>query len=590
MAAAVSDLLLSPKAIVEATLAPGGLFPVYQPVVRLADMVVTGHEGLVRSALGVPPPRVFDAARQLGRLVEVELQAARTVIGGYGFAAGAGRLLVNLSSSALMDPELRASQVVELIDRAGVDGSRLIVEISERDVVEDIDALTGPLRQLRARGVQIALDDFGSGHSNFSLWQALGPEYVKLDRSIVHGVSQSSRQLAIIRALMQVAEEFSTDLVAEGIEDEADLALLRDLGIRCGQGYALARPAREPRHDVPEARERMRAWPVPVLPSSSPSIVAREVLVANLLIDSPAVGLDTRNLEVNALFREHGGLHALAVLDGERPVGLINRRVFMERFGQPFAREIFGAKPCTEFMHTNPVVCEADTPVSALLDVLRGEDQRYLSDGFVITRNGRYAGLGTGEALVRRLSELRIEAARYANPLTFLPGNIPITVHLERLVAGALPFAACYADLNHFKPFNDQYGYFRGDAMIKLLAEVLKRHVDPRFDFLGHVGGDDFVLLFQSQDWRERCLAIIAEFDRAAWGLFDAEDLARGGIEAEDRLGNPCFFPITTLVIGAVVVPPGVAHGPEAIATASALAKRKAKSRQQAFFEMRLEG
>ncbi|GIX38048.1 MAG: hypothetical protein KatS3mg127_1287 [Silanimonas sp.] len=277
------------------------------------------------------------------------------------------------------------------------------------------------------------------------------------------------------------------------------------------------------------------------------------------------------------------------MLDGERPVGLINRRVFMERFGQPFAREIFGAKPCTEFMHANPVVCEADTPVSALLDVLRGEDQRYLSDGFVITRNGRYAGLGTGEALVRRVSELRIEAARYANPLTFLPGNIPITVHLERLVAGALPFAVCYADLNHFKPFNDQYGYFRGDAMIKLLAEVLKRHVDPRFDFLGHVGGDDFVLLFQSHDWRERCHAIIAEFDRAARGLFDADDLARGGIEAEDRLGNPCFFPITTLVIGAVVVTPGMAHGPEAIATASALAKRKAKSRQQAFFEMRLE-
>ncbi|WP_052385873.1 EAL domain-containing protein [Arenimonas malthae] len=578
------------QAILDAVTAPGGLFPVYQPVVRLEDMSVRAHEGLVRCACepSLPPPAIFDAARQLGRLPEIELLAARTVVAGYGFAEGHGRLFVNLSATALMDPTLRLSHLRDIVRAAGVDASRLIIELSERDVVEDMAVLAEPIRGLRAAGAQLALDDFGSGHSNFSLWQALGPEYVKLDRSIVHGVSRSSRQLAIIRALMQVAEEFRTDLIAEGIEDDADLALVRDLGIRCGQGYSLGRPVRQPVAAVPEARARMQAWPVPVRPTTSPAILAREVLVSNLLIEAPAVGLATSNHQVGAVFKRHEGLHALAVLDEGRPVGLINRRVFMERLGQPFAREIFGAKSCVEFMHAQPVVCDADTPVAALLDVLRGEDQRYLADGFVITRDGSYAGLGTGESLVRRVSEIRIEAARYANPLTLLPGNIPITVHLQRLLKGPSGFVVAYADLNHFKPFNDQYGYFRGDAMIELLANTMRAQVDARIDFLGHVGGDDFVVMFQSPDWRERCRAIIAGFNEAARRLFDPADLERGGIEAEDRAGHPGFFPITTLAVGAVVVSPGLSATPEQVATAAAQAKRRAKQDDQPFFETTL--
>ncbi len=589
MATLPSSILGSPAPsdILSAITAPDGLYPVYQPVVRLADMVVTGHEGLIRAAGEdpLPPPALFDAARDAGRLAEIEVLAARKVIGGYGFRPGTGRLLVNLSATALMDPGLGPTQITELFRAAKVDPANLIFELSERDVVEDIASLAEPVRHLRSMGAKLALDDFGSGHSNFILWQALGPEYVKLDRSIVHGVAHSSRQLAIIKALMQVAEEFQTDLIAEGLEDFADLALIRDLGIRCGQGYALARPAREPLLAVPEAKLRMAAWPVPVRPTSSPGIVAREVVIGHLLLDAPAVAPSTNNIEVSEIFKRNAGLHALPVIQDGHPIGLINRRVFMERIAKPFAREIFGMKPCTEFMHENPVVCEAETPVSALLDVLRGEDQRYLSDGFVITRDGDYAGIGTGESLVRRVSEIRIEAARYANPLTFLPGNIPITMHLERLIDSPVSFVVCYADLNHFKPFNDQYGYFRGDAMIKLLADTMRDNVDPRIDFLGHVGGDDFVAVFQSEDWRERCRTIVERFKLHARDLFDAEDLARGGIEAEDRSGHIAFFPVTSLSIGAVLVSPGSCATPEAVASAAAQAKRKAKQHAQAFFE-----
>jgi diguanylate cyclase (GGDEF)-like protein len=223
-------------------------------------------------------------------------------------------------------------------------------------------------------------------------------------------------------------------------------------------------------------------------------------------------------------------------------------------------------------------VVERNHRIDELVGILTSDDQRYLSDGFIVTENGRYAGLGTGEQLVRSVTESRIEAARHANPLTFLPGNVPTSQHLQRLLRRGGGFVACYADLNHFKPFNDYYGYWRGDEMIRLMARIAQEHCDRRKDFLGHIGGDDFVMLFQSADWHARCTQMVAKFGQAALQLFEGEDRARGGIYAEDRFGVQRFFPCTTVSIGAVQVDKGDFQRVEEVANAAAVAKSKAKA------------
>jgi GGDEF domain-containing protein len=131
--------------------------------------------------------------------------------------------------------------------------------------------------------------------------------------------------------------------------------------------------------------------------------------------------------------------------------------------------------------------------------------------------------------------------------------------------------------LNNFKPFNDQYGYWRGDEMILLLADIIFSNAAPKRDFVGHVGGDDFIILFQSEDWTIRCENAIAQFNSRAVDLFDPEARERGGIAAEDRNGNAAFFPITTLAIGAVEVIPGQFREASDVASAAAAAKRRAK-------------
>lgn len=563
-------------------LAGESLTAVFQPVVHMHSGQVVAYEGLIRSALpqlDLTPTDLLDLARTRGCLGQFELAAARCVAQCFARAALPGRLLVNLSSRAVMLEGVRGEDVIDALTVPGLDLGRVTVEISERDVVEDAARLAHALGYLRARGIRVALDDFGNGHSNFEMWNEVHPEVVKIDRYLINGLSRSAERLAIVRALCSVAETLGADLLGEGVEDEADLRMLRELGIPFAQGFLLGRPLADPARAVtPSVLAALQAEQVPVPPRPRGPVSARPFTAGHMLIEAPTVHPSQSNDEAADLFAQHPRLHAVAVVEQGVPVGIVNRRSFTERMAQPFARELFGRKPCTTFMHPQPLLCDEDMPLQSMADILRGEDQRYLSDGFVITSHGRYLGLGTGEALVRRVTEIRVEAARYANPLTFLPGNLPVTEHIERLLQAGRPFAAAYFDLDHFKPFNDQYGYFRGDEMIRLLASVLTGDLRHETDFIGHIGGDDFMVVFQEDDWRERCEAMRQRFNGMAATLFDDADRAAGGIHAEDRHGHRRFFPITTVAVGIASFTEPFPRDAEAVATLAAAAKRIAKN------------
>jgi diguanylate cyclase (GGDEF)-like protein len=371
---------------------------------------------------------------------------------------------------------------------------------------------------------------------------------------------------------------FDTRLVAEGVETAEELEVIRDLGINYAQGYLLSRPADTLAGGLNEDTARILSnQQVAVYPALR-QVTRGRFSAEKLVIEAPPAHPKARNDELVEVFQAHPTLHAMAVVgDDGVPVGLINRRDFMDRYAHPYHKELFGKRPCTVFMDPSPITIDKHQGIEQLTAILTSDNQRYLSDGFIITDSGRYLGLGTGEQLVRAVTEVRIEAARHANPLTFLPGNVPISEHIDRLLAAGSTFTACYCDLNHFKPYNDQYGYWRGDEMIRLVASVISSHCNPRRDFVGHVGGDDFVVLFQSDDWQPRCEAIVREFNERARSMFDEKALERGGIEAEDRHGNPAFFPLTTLAVGAVRIEPGAYLRAEDVASVAAQAKRAAK-------------
>ncbi len=170
-------------------------------------------------------------------------------------------------------------------------------------------------------------------------------------------------------------------------------------------------------------------------------------------------------------------------------------------------------------------------------------------------------GNATGDDLERAIHDMmrKIQATQQlcldASPLTRLPGNIAIEQVLQGKMQRGEKFALCYIDLDDFKAYNDRYGYARGSELIKLAGEVIYRakgeHGDPG-DFVGHIGGDDFVLITSPEHVAPVCQAIIATFDRAVPDHYAADDRERGYIEGTDRYGVTRRFPLMTISIAVV--------------------------------------
>ena len=142
-----------------------------------------------------------------------------------------------------------------------------------------------------------------------------------------------------------------------------------------------------------------------------------------------------------------------------------------------------------------------------------------------------------------------------ASPLTRLPGNLAIDQVLRGKMEEGEKFALCYIDLDDFKAFNDKYGYAKGSDLIKMTGEVLyrvkERYAEPH-DFIGHIGGDDFVLIISPNGFEQVCQAIITEFDRLIPEYYPAEDRANGFITGTDRYGARRRFPIMSISIAVV--------------------------------------
>ena len=567
------------------------LTTVFQPIVSLQTGKVIAYESFVRGPVGTTlesPAALFAQANAENCSLHLEWHAAKIAVINFAKTGIRKKLFVNLSADAICRIDDAATPVREFLAAQALQPVQIVIEMTEQTPAASMERLLDAFHRIRKSGAQFALDDYGTGYATLALWLSLTPEYVKIDGSIVRGVATSPLKLAVLKSLQQIATAAGTMLIAEGLETAEDVTVCRDLGLSFGQGYVLGRPERMPIENVKvnalAAIERETIAVFPDAPQPAPAVFS----MRRLLIVAPAVHPNTRNDDVFAVFKSNPSLHALVVVDEGRPLAIINRRALIDAYALPFHKELFGKKACIAQANAPPLLVDISASIETLAELLGSDDQRYRSDGFVIVDNGVYTGLATYEDLVRAVTELRVEVARFANPLTMLPGNRPIDTHIQRLLDNGVPFHACYFDLNSFKPFNDQYGYWRGDEMLKLAAKSLSAICDARLDFLGHVGGDDFLVFFQSTDWHQRILEGIALFNAAARKMYSQIDIAAGGIVSEDRDGKRSFFQMVTMAAGVVLIEPGDGISSDMIATMAAIAKREAKKASSGFYLMPL--
>jgi diguanylate cyclase (GGDEF)-like protein len=170
------------------------------------------------------------------------------------------------------------------------------------------------------------------------------------------------------------------------------------------------------------------------------------------------------------------------------------------------------------------------------------------ADDYIIKPFDPVELLARVKGTLRRAREMRA-----LSPLTGLPGNIRIQEEIRRRVSENQPFALLYADLDHFKAYNDHYGFVRGDRAIQSLARLVTETVHEVAGpegFVGHVGGDDFVVIVGPTLATDVAHTLCQRFDDQVPHLYDSDDVARGGIDVKDRQGQPGRFPLLTLSIG----------------------------------------
>jgi len=564
----------------EAILHGRQLSAIFQPIIHMGSAGIIGYEGLIRGPSDSPlhsPMVLFQAARENGLAVEIEYLSRCIVLESFAKLGVTGKLFLNVSPETLLMEGWQSGETLRCIAESGLQPTQVVIELTENAPTLEYAALREATRHYREMGFEIAMDDLGEGFSSLRLWSELRPDYVKIDKHFIQNINLDPVKLQFVRSIQEIARNAGCRVIAEGIETHAELLVVRDLGVDFGQGYYFAHPQSRPevmiRSGITETLKGVRG----MVRASPCQYVKHNTTVANLLKWVTPASTSSTNEEVFAMFENDPSLYSIPIVDEGIPVGLISRYTMSDRFARRFSKELFGRRSCAMMMDAAPLIVESTVSLHELSSIILEMEPYHLTSGFIITDRGTYLGMGSGHDLLREITQMQIAAARYANPLTQLPGNVPINEHIDRLLQAGIPFRVCYFDLDNFKPYNDVYGFRKGDEIIKHTSQLLQEMVEPNLDFIGHIGGDDFIALFCSEDWEARCHALLDKLKASIPAYYEAEDIARGGIEAEDRQGRRTCHPLISLSIGAVEINPEHFASHHEVAAAASLAKKEAK-------------
>ncbi len=218
----------------------GALQVRFEPIVDLRRNEVFGYEALTRGPEGTvlrTPDQLFRQAAAGGLLYELDCLCRRVALESCHALPPGRKLFLNVLPTSISDPNLSADGLRKLLENFPLQPSDLVLEISERESIENFSTFREIRDSCRELGVQVAVDDAGAGHASLEAIMEIGPDFLKADMGLVRDIDSDPPRQEVVRSLNAVARRIKAQLVAEGIENEAELRTVRELGIRFGQGY-----------------------------------------------------------------------------------------------------------------------------------------------------------------------------------------------------------------------------------------------------------------------------------------------------------------------------------------------------------------
>ncbi|MCS7198862.1 MAG: GGDEF domain-containing protein [Caldimicrobium sp.] len=279
--------------------------------------------------------------------------------------------------------------------------------------------------------------------------------------------------------------------------------------------------------------------------------------ISKITIKVPPLPYHAKIYEAFTMFMDNENLRTIAVVNDQyRPIGALYRYEFLERvilgrLGYGFS--LNSRKVVSEVMEKDIKTIDGRLNLEEAGSIVSTSDRLDPLHDLIVSVDGIYYGILPIQKLLYYLSKKTLDLAKEANPLTGLPGNWSIRREVEARLRQGEVFEVIYLDINDFKPYNDKHGFAMGDAVIQKLGEILK---GLKRDFpdmwVGHIGGDDFVIICKGKA-EEICQIIIREFERARLSFHKEEDIQKNYYESIDRQGNLKLFNLLTL--SCVIIP-----------------------------------
>jgi diguanylate cyclase (GGDEF)-like protein len=557
----------------------GRISTLFQPIVDPRSRGVCGFEALTRGPSDSwlhSPQNLFEAARRAGVKNDLDFLCIQSAFRRFMSSRVAGQLFVNVSPDTIYEEPQFAARFLEYASIAGLPPDRCVIELTEESLLDDYARLRSTLQRLREAGCALAIDDLGAGSSGLRTWSELKPDYVKIDRYFVSGIDADSTKLEFVRSILDMGRAMGCRVIAEGVETERECRELVDLGLDRLQGHLFGRPNAAPMVALQQ------------LESLDRSIVTHTALLAeHIAAYVRPVTPEMRVAEVADLLRDNPEQLTIAVVQEGRPLGVVRRDHLFDLLAKPLHPEIYNKKPVTAVMESPTLLIDSQLRLEQVSRLVTQKGKPRLTEEFVITKDGRYHGLGQTIDVLRLITEQQLQSAKHSNPLTLLPGNAAVRSCIDRLIENRKRFVVAYFDLDFFKPYNDVYGFAHGDQVILHLAGVLKSAFSARLDFVGHVGGDDFLVVMRSADWRERVIRVLERFSATVANFYSPEHAAAGHIVAADRDGQQKQFPMLTVSVAALDSETMGAGSADAIAHLLTHVKKMAKQQPGNSFVLR---
>lgn len=527
------------------------LYSVYQPVVDLSNGEIMGWEALARGpgqGHFASPKTMFDFAEEVGTLFQLERACRQQAVKDLGRTESGQKLFLNIHPQTLGDPDFRSGETKGLLAEFGLKPENVVFEITERHSIRDFTLFHRTLDHYRNQGFLVAIDDAGTGFSGLNRIAMLRPDYIKADMSLVRGASSNPVQRALLETLAIFADKIGCSVIGEGIENESDLSCLISTGVHYGQGFYLGRPASPKSKEievqifqVPKSYIRDWNWkcsiPIKSLVETATHVQPEaKVKAVKMLLDSkPMSGI-------------------VVVSDGH-PVGLIMSHNLDRKLGTQYGIALYYNKCVESIMDPAPLVVDSATPIEQVAKESTRRERFKIYDHIVVTEKGKSIGVVSVQKMIDSLARIQVEMAKGSNPLTGLMGGLALETEIERRCGGGRGCSLVYVDLDNFKVYNDTYGFKAGDKMIMMTAEILlwagRRHGGDDF-FVGHIGGDDFVVIAEPGRAERLSLAVVRCFKRLVQRCYHEEHLEKGFVEAKGRDGKSGKFPLTSISLGIV--------------------------------------